>query len=92
MKEILKKICWPILKYFEGGDGPYEYKALNRKILIAIGGLFCALALGLVFVGAAATGFGFLIPVSVFLAVGLVCLIVGFLGSERAVSKIWGNR
>ncbi|MGH1471849.1 MAG: hypothetical protein ACRBCS_11685 [Cellvibrionaceae bacterium] len=92
MKELLTKLCWPILKYFEGGQEPYEYKSLNRKILIAIGSLFCALGCGLLFVATATTGYGFLIPVSVFMIVGVVCFVVGVLGSDRAVSKIWGNR
>lgn len=37
-------------------------------------------------------GISFLIPVIVFGAVAVVTLVVGFLGNERAVSKIWGDR
>lgn len=32
---------------------------------------------------------GGIIPTVVFLGVGLVCEIVGLLGSDRAVAKIW---
>jgi hypothetical protein len=35
---------------------------------------------------------GGLIPILVFFVIGFVCLIVGFLGSDRAVAKIWGSR
>ena len=35
---------------------------------------------------------GALIPVLVFLGVGGVCVVVGTLGSDVAVSKMWGNR
>jgi len=28
----------------------------------------------------------------VFFGIGFVCMTVGFLGNDRAVAKIWGNR
>jgi uncharacterized membrane protein len=92
MKEKLRKLFWFILQFFEKGDEPYIYKPLNRTILIIVGLLFCVLCVLSVYVAAARSGYGFLIPVSVFFIVGFVCLVVGLLGSDRAVSKIWGNR
>ena len=32
------------------------------------------------------------IPIIVFFAIGLVCFVIGFLGTDRAVAKIWGNK
>ena len=92
MKTQLRKIFWFILRYFEKGDEPYSYKPLNRTILIIVGFLFIALSTVTVFFSIDMEGYGYLIPVIVFSSVGLVSLTVGFLGSDRAVSKIWGNR
>lgn len=92
MKNWLRKLFWFILRFFESGDESYEYKPLNRKILIIVGLLFSVLALITIYVSIGNDGYGFLIPVVVFLGVGLVSIIVGFLGSDRAVAKIWGSR
>jgi len=92
MKTQLRKWLWFILQKFEEGDDPYTYKPLNRKILIVVGILFTGLGLGTVYAAISSGAYGYLLPVLVFLAVGIVCLTVGALGSERAVSKIWGNR
>ena len=92
MKIWLRKLFWFVLRFFESGDEPYEYKPLNRKILIVVGLLFTVLALITVYVSIGKSGYGFLIPVVVFLGVGFVSVIVGLLGSDRAVAKIWGTR
>jgi hypothetical protein len=92
MKTQLVKLFWFILKFFEGGDQPYLYKPLNRIILITVGVLFTILSLLTLYFSGGNGGYGFLIPVMVFFSVGFVCMVVGFLGSERAVSNIWGNR
>jgi len=92
MKTQLRKILWFILKTFEKGDEPYAYKPLNRKILIIVGFLFLTLCTITVYLSIDTDGYGYLIPVVVFFAVGFVSITVGFLGSDRAVSKIWGNR
>lgn len=36
--------------------------------------------------------YGGLIPVAVFLAVGLVCEVVGALGSDKAVARMWKSK
>jgi hypothetical protein len=92
MKSQLRKLFWFILGVFEQGDEPYKYKPLNRTILLAVGCLFIALSLVTVYFSIGTEGYGFLIPVIVFFAVGFVSVIVGLLGSDRAVAKIWGNR
>lgn len=92
MKAHLRKIFWFVLRFFEKGDEPYTYKPLNRIILVVIGFLFLALSLIVFLVTSDTEGYGYLIPLVVFFSVGFVSLIVGLLGSERAVSNIWGNR
>ena len=92
MKHLLRTIFSPILMVFERGDEPYAYKPLNRKILIAIGVLFSFLGTAVVYLSPADVDPGYFLPVGVFGAAGIVCLVVGLLGSDRAVAKIWGNR
>jgi len=81
-----------VLNIFESGDDPYAYKPLNRKILLVIGVLFSGLASVVAYLSLDAGEVGFLIPVLVFSGIAFVTLVVGLLGNERAVSKIWGNR
>jgi hypothetical protein len=92
MKNVLRKLFSPILNIFEKGDESYEAKPLNRKILIVIGVLFSFLVCVVVYLSYDKGEPGYLIPVVVFSGVALVALIVGFLGNDRAVAKIWGNR
>jgi hypothetical protein len=37
-------------------------------------------------------GFGGVLPALVFFAASFVSMVVGLLGSERAVAKIWGSK
>lgn len=92
MKTFFRKLFMPLLKLFEQGEEPYHYKPMNRKILLAMGALFCLLAAGVVYASVVNNTFGYALPVIVFSGAGLVCFIVGALGSERAVAKIWGNK
>lgn len=81
----------PILNIFESGDEPFVYKPSHRTILVVLGCLFSGLAT-LVVVFAQGEDPGYLLPVLVFGAVGLVSLLVGLIGNDRAVAKIWGSR
>ena len=92
MKSILRSFFSPILNIFEKGDDAYAYKPLNRKILIFMGLIFAGLTVLVLKFTPEGVGIGALIPVVVFGLVALVTLVVGFLGNERAVSKIWGDR
>lgn len=92
MVDTLRKLFSPLLTPLEAGEGEFHYKPSHRKILLAVGALFAILTLVSV-VAAAVTGrWGAAIPVVVFSAASLVCLIVGGLGSDRAVARLWGNR
>jgi hypothetical protein len=92
MKAHLKKIFSPVLNIFESGDGDYKYKGSYRTILIAAGALFLLLSLVSLTAAFYAAQPGAWLPFIVFFFAGAVCEIVGFLGSDRAVAKIWGNR
>ena len=92
MKSTLRKIFWFILHNFEKGNEPFHYKPVNRKILVTVGILFTFLSGISLYFGYGTGDYGFLIPTIVFFVIGFVSFIIGFLGNDRAVSKIWGNR
>ena len=92
MKQVLRKIFSPILNYFEKGEEPFHYKSINRKILIFISIVFLGLAMLVLYLMPVDADFGYLLPVVVFSTIAIVGLVVGILGTDRAVSKIWGNR
>ncbi|HTF86644.1 MAG TPA: hypothetical protein VL987_18820 [Cellvibrio sp.] len=92
MKASLRKLFSPLLNPLERGDEPYVYKPLSRKILLAVSLLFSVMCAALVYLIPADADKGYLIPVVVFGLVAAVGFIVGLLGNERAVAKIWGNR
>ena len=92
MKTLLRKLFSPVLRVFEKGTAPYKYKPLNRVILLFISFLFLVLAVLVAYLSRTVNDLGFLVPVIVFSLVSGVGLIVGLLGTDRAVAKIWGNR
>ena len=89
MKASLRKACLPILRVFESGEEAYAYQSSHRKILLVVGGLFLPIISAVAAVYASRPGA--FIPFTVFFLVGLVCEIVGLLGNDRAVAKIWGG-
>ena len=91
MKKIIRILFSPVLNYFESGTEAYEYKSSHRTILLTIGVLFSGLA-AVVFWLARGADAGYLFPVIIFAATGLVSFIIGYAGSDRAVAKIWGSR
>ena len=92
IKNTLRTLCKPILQRFETGDDPYVYKPMSRKILIVMGLLFGGMAAIAIIYILRNDAYGYFLPGLVFSLVSLVCLMVGFLGNERAVAKIWGNK
>lgn len=91
MKKILRLIFNPVLSLFESGTEEYIYQKSHRTILLVIGVLFVALA-AIVFWLAQGADPGYLLPVIIFGGVGLISLVVGLVGTDRAVAKIWGSR
>ncbi len=92
MKKIFIKLCWPILSYFETDEEAPSYKKSHRVILVVVGLLFTILSLVSAVSAYFSNELGSLIPVIVFFCAGLVALVVGALGSNGAVSKIWGTK
>ncbi len=92
MNHFLKTVFSPILSVFEKGDDSYSYKASHRKILMVIGILFLFLSSVSLYSSLVSSQLGAVIPVVVFSAAGIVCLVVGGLGSDRAVAKIWKSK
>lgn len=92
MKSQLRKLTAPLLNLFERGEEPYHYKPINRTILLATSLLFSLLALVVLWVALRQGDLSYLLPAIVFGSVALIGLIVGALGNERAVAKIWGNK
>lgn len=92
MNVFLRRVFAPILNFFEKGNEPYHYKPLNRKILIVMSALFLGLALSVLYFIPADADKGYYFPVVVFSIIAIVGLVVGLLGTDRAVAKIWGNR
>ncbi|MCB1666116.1 MAG: hypothetical protein KDI28_10065 [Pseudomonadales bacterium] len=92
MKQALRASFSPILNLFERGEGAYHYRPSQRKILLAVGSLFLFLCLVSLYFGIMAGGSGAFIPTLVFFLVSLFCLVVGGLGTDRAVARIWGSK
>lgn len=92
MKQALRKLFSPILNPLEAGEPSPHYRASHRTVLNVVGLLFLVLAsvsLGaLVYTGEP----GALIPILVFSAIGGLSLVVGMLGTDAAVSRLWGKR
>lgn len=91
MKVFFTRVFGFILKPFEKGDAPYVYKASSRTILLVVGVLFTFLSVGSLLASLGKGEYAALLPVIVFFCVGLVCLVIGALGSDRAVANLWGN-
>ena len=92
MKQMLRKIFSPILNLFEGGNEEYAIKPLSRKILIVISVLFSSLATAVFYLIPADSDSGYYFPVIIFGLIAAVGFIIGILGTDRAVAKIWGSR
>jgi hypothetical protein len=90
MKSILRRIFSLLLSPLESGEGSYEYKSSHRSILLFVSVMFIGLA-SIVRVMADGQDSGYLVPVLIFGVGGILGLIVGLLGEDRAVAKIWGT-
>lgn len=90
MKNVFRKLFSIVLNPLESGTNPYQYKPSHRTILITMGLMFMALA-GLVYYLMPGWDSGYWLPIVVFGGAGLLGLLVGAIGSDRAVAKIWGS-
>ncbi|MAM88838.1 MAG: hypothetical protein CME36_16155 [unclassified Hahellaceae] len=92
MKSVMTRIFWPILRLFETDKPSANYRKSHRVALNVLGTLFTLLSLGSAIVGYSSGELGAFIPVVAFFCIGTVALAVGLLGSDGAVSKVWGTR
>jgi hypothetical protein len=92
MMNILTKIFWPILRFFETDQVPENYKASHRVSLNVLGVLFVGLSFFAAWAASSSDQISGFIPVVVFFCVGLIAVVVGTIGSKGAVSKIWGTK
>ncbi|WAJ70766.1 hypothetical protein [Catenovulum adriaticum] len=90
MRTIARGIFSPILNQFEQGTKAFNYKPLNRIILNIVGVLFLLLTISIFYLVPSDQS-GKFIPIIIFGLASLVCLVVGILGNNRAVAKIWGS-
>ena len=92
MKRFLMVLFSPILSQFESDETEYDYKPSHRKILIIVGVLFLILGAGSIAASFYMKSFGALLPIIVFNVAGIVCLVVGALGSDAAVAQLWKSK
>ena len=92
MKNTLKNIFSPILNIFENNNDEFVYRSLNRKIVLFISSVFFLLAFALPIFLPQLIEMGFWFVMLVFGCLSLVGLIVGLLGSDKAVAKLLGSR
>ncbi len=91
MKPQFRALFSFVLTPLESGTVPYAYKRSHRVALIVLSVLFAFLASIVFFIGQGEDP-TYLIPVLLFGSVGFLGIIVGLLGTERAVAKIWGTK
>jgi len=92
VKDQLRTLFSPILAPFEKDEGEYVYKSSHRTILLVVGALFLLLSSSAIGAAIAFGQFGAALPGLIFFTVCLYCFVVGGLGSDRAVAKIWKSR
>jgi len=94
MKNALKNVFGFILNPLEKGDEEFQHNKLGRKILLVIGFLFSLLSGGIatIVLNLDNTDPTYLFPSVIFGGAAFYCFVVGFLGSDRAVAKVWGTR
>jgi len=92
MNVFMTKLFSPLLNFFEKGEEKYAYRESHRKILVVVGLLFLVLSGGSLYVVLASGEMGGLIPVVGFSLAGIVCEIVGLLGSDKAVANMWKTK
>ncbi|MBL4609586.1 hypothetical protein [Halopseudomonas sp.] len=91
-KTLARQLFAPLLDKLEGGDQPHRYTPRARLILWVTGLLFLGLSTGLAVFLPEGTDPAALIPIGIFGLVGFFAVVVAWLGSERAVARVWGSR
>ncbi|QCU89297.1 hypothetical protein [Thiomicrorhabdus sediminis] len=92
MKNLLLKLFSPILTPLENSEGDYQYAPSHRTVLKIMGILFLIVAGVTLYFSLKIDQMAGLFPMVLFGGIGLICLGVAYLGSDKAVAKIWRNR
>lgn len=92
MKNTFKTIFSAILNIFEKNNDEFIYRSLNRKIVLFISSVFFLLAFALPAYMSQLIEMGYWFVMLVFGALSTVGLIVGILGTDKAVAKLLGSR
>lgn len=92
MRNVFIKICWPLLRLFETEAQPANYRESHRFALNFIGFVFLLLSIVSAWVGYSSGELGAIIPAVIFFGAGLSAVVVGLLGSNGAVAKVWGSK
>ena len=91
MKSLIRQLFSAVLSPLESGNEPFAYKPSHRIILVIMSTLFIGLATTVAFLIPEGQ-VGYYLPVILFGGAGLLGIIVGTVGSDRAVAKLWGSR
>lgn len=92
MKNLIRTLISPILNPLENAEGDYNYKPSHRTILWIMGVLFLGIASVTLYFSMQIQQWGGLLPVVLFSSIGLICILVAWVGTDKAVAKIWRNR
>jgi hypothetical protein len=92
MKDQLRRLFGFLLNPLEKGTADYQYKPLNRTVLLVMSLVFLGLSLAVAWVAISQGAWSHLVAALIFGGVSILGLVVGLLGSDRAVAKLWGNK
>jgi lipopolysaccharide export LptBFGC system permease protein LptF len=92
IKASARQIFSPILSPLEDSPRPYVYTRQSRLILWVMSVLFIGLAIALGVWLPNKTDGSVWIPVGVFGLLGTFGVLVAWLGTDKAVAKVWGSR
>ena len=90
--KLLRKLFAPVLRPFEQGSENYRAANWKRPVVCVLALILTGLAIAVPMVAPADVRNGAWLPTIVFGGMGLVGIIVGFLGSDQAVAKLLGGR
>ncbi len=90
MRHLLRTLAKPLLHPLEA-EGEFVYRRSHRVILLVMSSLFLLLA-GVTVWLMPPGGWDYLLPVIVFGGAGMMGLIVGTVGKDIAVARLWGSR
>lgn len=92
MKKTLQKLFAPVLAIFENNNDEFVNRPLNRKIVLFISTVFFLLAFALPMFMPKLIEMGYWFVMIVFGVLSFTGLIIGLLGSDKAVAKLLGSR